>query len=150
MDDTEAFLSTVVPALKEEVTALHDGDLAPWMALWSRKEPVTLFGAALTARGWADIEPAFRWLATNFSGSHSLEYEVVAGGASGDLGYVVAIEHSTATVNGDPATYALRVTTVLRREDGVWKVVHRHGDPYDDSTRSVTSGIMARAARECA
>jgi len=23
----------------------------------------------------------------------------------------------------------LRVTTVFRREHGVWKVVHRHGDP---------------------
>jgi hypothetical protein len=23
----------------------------------------------------------------------------------------------------------LRVTTVFRREDGEWKVVHRHGDP---------------------
>jgi ketosteroid isomerase-like protein len=146
MDDTEAFLSKVVPALKEGVAALHDGDLAPWMALWSRKEPVTLFGAALTARGWADIEPAFRWLATNFSGSHSLEYEAVAGGASGDLGYVVAIERSAATVGGQAATYALRVTTVLRREDGLWKVVHRHGDRYDDSTGAIAS-IVERAAR---
>lgn len=146
MNDTEAFLSQVVPALKQEVAALHNGDLAPRMALWSRKEPVTLFGAALTARGWTDIEPAFRWLVTNFSGSHSLEYEVVAGGASGDLGYVVAIERSVATVGGDPATYALRVTTVLRREDGVWKVVHRHGDPYDDSTGAIAS-VVERVAR---
>jgi len=146
MDDTEAFLSKVVPALKEGVAALHDGDLAPWMALWSPKEPVTLFGAALTARGWADIEPAFRWLATNFSGSHSLEYEAVAGGASGDLGYVVAIERSVATVGGEAATYALRVTTVLRREDGVWKVVHRHGDRYDDSTGAIAS-VVERATR---
>jgi ketosteroid isomerase-like protein len=23
----------------------------------------------------------------------------------------------------------LRVTTVFRREDGDWKIVHRHGDP---------------------
>ena len=24
---------------------------------------------------------------------------------------------------------AIRVTTVFRREDGNWKVTHRHGDP---------------------
>ncbi|MFC0534051.1 nuclear transport factor 2 family protein [Phytohabitans kaempferiae] len=27
-----------------------------------------------------------------------------------------------------PAAYKLRVTTIFRREDGAWKVVHRHGD----------------------
>jgi ketosteroid isomerase-like protein len=29
--------------------------------------------------------------------------------------------------------YTLRVTTILRREDGQWRVVHRHGDPPPDS-----------------
>ena len=37
-------------------------------------------------------------------------------------------EHTTATVNGVPQSYTLRVTHVYRREDGEWKVVHRHGD----------------------
>lgn len=147
MDEIGEFLGTVVPKLRDEVAALHKGDLSPRMALWSREEPVTLFGAALTARGWDEIEPGFRWLATNFSGSHSLEYEVLAGGASGDLGYVVAIERSVATVGGDTATYALRVTTVLRRENGEWKVVHRHGDPYGDSSREVAAAVAERAPR---
>ena len=28
-----------------------------------------------------------------------------------------------------PEPYELRVTQVFRREDGAWKVVHRHADP---------------------
>lgn len=36
-----------------------------------------------------------------FSGCTSLEHEIVAFGTSGDLGYLVAIERITATVNGD-------------------------------------------------
>ena len=34
--------------------------------------------------------------------------------------------HLPVTAGG---AYALRVTTVFRREDGRWRVVHRHGDP---------------------
>ena len=51
-------------------------------------------------------------------------------GASGDLAYTVAYEHTTAALHGgEPTPYVLRVTTVFRREDGTWKVVHRHADP---------------------
>jgi len=32
------------------------------------------------------------------------------------------------TVNGEPRSYTLRVTHVYRREDGQWRIVHRHGD----------------------
>jgi ketosteroid isomerase-like protein len=54
---------------------------------------------------------------------------VIAAGASGDLAYLVAFEHTTASVNGaPPEPYTLRVTTVFRREDGEWRIVHRYGD----------------------
>jgi hypothetical protein len=33
----------------------------------------------------------------------------------------------------DRVPYSLRVTTIRRREDGQWKVVHRLGDPMPDS-----------------
>jgi len=43
----------------------------------------------------------------------------VAAEASGDLAYTVALEHTTASVNGaEPRPYVLRVTTIFRREDG--------------------------------
>jgi ketosteroid isomerase-like protein len=64
----------------------------------------------------------------------SWEYEVIAAGASGDLAYIVGIEHTTASVGGAaPELYELRVTTVFRREHGDWKVVHRHADPLPTS-----------------
>ncbi|MFE9645026.1 nuclear transport factor 2 family protein [Streptomyces sp. NPDC006365] len=80
--------------------------------------------------GWSELGPTFEWVATRFTECASLEYELLAAGASGDLAYLVAIERITATVNGTPTSYALRATTIFRREDGVWKAVHRHGDPY--------------------
>jgi ketosteroid isomerase-like protein len=39
----------------------------------------------------------------------------------------VGLEHTSASVNGVPRTYTLRATQVYRREDGEWKVAHRHG-----------------------
>jgi ketosteroid isomerase-like protein len=74
----------------------------------------------------------FEWLGSLFSDCPAYEIEVVAAGASGDLAYLVAFEHTTASVNGaPPASYTLRVTTVFRREDGAWRVAHRHGDSLE-------------------
>jgi ketosteroid isomerase-like protein len=99
------------------------------IATWSRTEPVTLFGAAVTRTGWAEARRTFEWLGSSFSNCTSYEIEVVAAGASGDLAYLVAFEHTTASVNcAPPEPYTLRVTTVFRREDGEWRVAHRHGD----------------------
>jgi len=43
--------------------------------------------------------------------------------------YSVALEHITASINGaEPTPSMLRATTIFRREDGEWKVAHRHGN----------------------
>ncbi len=33
----------------------------------------------------------------------------------------------------EPRPYVLRVTTIFRREDGEWKVVHRHANAAADA-----------------
>ena len=97
--------------------------------MWSHSESVTLFGGVMGGSGWAEIEPIFERLGKSFSDCQSYENEVIAAGASDDLAYTVAYEHTTASVHGKPpAAYVLRVTTVFRREDAEWKVVHRHAD----------------------
>lgn len=75
------------------------------------------------------VGPTFDWVTGRFTGCTSLEYEVVAAGASGVLAYLIAIERITATANGVPTSYALRATTLFRKEDGTCKAAHRHGDP---------------------
>lgn len=129
MSETEDFLAATLSRLSDADDALHRGDSSPRKALWSHHDPVTLFGAAFTATGWTEIDPVFDQLASSFSNLQSSEIELIAAGASTDLAYTVAIEHTTASINEAPPTpYKLRVTTVFRREDGEWKVVHRHGD----------------------
>lgn len=130
MSDVDDFLADVLPRLRDAEIALHNGDAGPRSSLWSHDDPVTLFGAEVNRTGWAQLGPTFDWIATRFSECTSLEYEIVAAGASGDLGYLVAIERITATAHGSPVTYALRATTIFRRERGEWRAVHRHGDRY--------------------
>lgn len=126
---TTAFLADMTDRYIEAERALHNGDPAPRMALWSRTDPLTLLGAAESARGWDEIDPVFRWLGRTFTHCSSYRNEIVAAEARGDLAYVVALEHTTVSAQGAAQqSYVLRVTTIFRREDGEWKIVHRHGD----------------------
>ena len=129
MSETDVFLEATMAQYRAAETTLHTGDAGPRKAMWSRAAPLTLLGAALSGTGWAEIEHIFDRLQARFSDCTSCEHELIAAGASGDLAYIVAIEHTTASVNGSsPLPYTLRATTVFRREDGEWKVVHRHAD----------------------
>lgn len=141
MTEVENFLAIAMPHLIEADDALHRGDAGPRKRLWSHRDPVTLFGAAFNARGWDEISPVFEQLASSFSNFESSRIETIAAGASGDLAYLVAIEHTTVSIGeAPPAPYKLRATTVFRREDGEWKVVHRHGDPLSgDVVHQLTS-----------
>jgi ketosteroid isomerase-like protein len=132
--DKAEFLEALVARMKAADDSLHSGDPRPRRALWSTKEPVSVFGAAMTATGPAETEATFDWLASRFTGFESAEWEVLSADVSGDLAYVVAIEHTTGSIGGAPAeSYALRATTLLRREDGEWRAFHRHADPVEGS-----------------
>jgi ketosteroid isomerase-like protein len=125
---TEQFLAELLPRQRAAEQAIHNGDVEPRLALWARTDPVTLFGAKLSGSGWADLEPIFRKVAASFSDSVEYEFEVIAAGASGDLAYTVGYEHNRVKVDGEPRTYTLRATHIYRRQDGQWRIVHRHAD----------------------
>jgi ketosteroid isomerase-like protein len=132
--ETESFLAEMLPQQRAAEQAIHNGDAEPRIALWSRTDPVTVFGAKVSASGWTDLEPMFRKVASWFSDSTEYAFEVIAAGASSDLAYTIGYEHNRVKVDGQPRSYTLRVTHVYRREDGQWRIVHRHADvpPTDE------------------
>lgn len=146
--ETEDFLAHMLPKQRAAEQAIHNGDVEPRLALWSRHDPVTLYGAKLSASGWDELEPTFREVASWFTDSVSYDFEVVAAGASGDLAYTVGYEHNKVTVDGQPATYTLRATHVYRREDGQWRIVHRHADfpPTSNGTAAFPSPVATTGA----
>ena len=58
-------------------------------------------------------------------------FETVSTYSAGELACYVETERYRAKVGGGSefSLVALRVTTVIRREDEGWKIVHRHADP---------------------
>ncbi len=141
MTDVHDFLNDVMPRLQEAEAALHKGDVELRLQMWSQRDPVTVFGAWMSDGGWQDVSKLFRNLATRFSESVSYDIELIAAGASGDLAYTVAYEHNTVAVDGEPRTYTLRVTQIYRREDGEWKLAHRHGDELAENQNRLPSQL---------
>ncbi|MFC9688868.1 nuclear transport factor 2 family protein [Kribbella sp. NPDC056951] len=128
MDDRDEFLAWVKGELYDAEFALHNGDSAPRRALWSRNEPVSVLGAWRNAYGQQEIDELFERLGRMFSDCTSYAFELQAYDVIGDAAYTAGLEHSSASVDGEPRTYTLRATQIYRREDGKWKVFHRHGD----------------------
>jgi len=138
MNEVDEFLSTTLDRQIQAEQALIDGDLAPWLAMWSTQEPVTLFGMDATKQGAEAVRRTFHWAASWFSHCTAFRFDLVAAGVSGDLAYTVAVEHVSASVGGGPIQpLTTRVTHVYRREDGEWRIVHRHSDqpPLDQGPR---------------
>jgi|SRR5262245_37545227 len=136
MDADQEFLEWFETTWRDAEVALHNGDADPRDEItWSRREPVTLFGAWLNATNSEEARVVFRRLEEAFSEAAQSDISLLAHGVSGDLAYTVHREHTSTTVDGEPRKYVLRVTQVYRREDDTWRVVHRHAD-NDDSVAS--------------
>lgn len=127
MTEREEFLSWVQSDLKDAEIAVHNGDAGPRRAVWSRNDPVSVLGAWRSASGQQQLDELFAHLAETFSDCTSFEFELLEAEVRGDTAYTVGFEHTSASVNGVPRSYTLRATQIYRREDGAWKVAHRHG-----------------------
>ncbi len=128
MTDGDDFLAWIGSALHEAERALHNGDPWPRRALWSSNEPVSVLGAWRNAHGQQEIDELFEALGASFSDCTSYAFEPLSYDVVGDMAYTEGLEHTSASVDGEPRTYTLRVTQVYRREGGVWRVAHRHAD----------------------
>ena len=86
------------------------------------------FGGTIE-KGWEAISRRLDWVGAQFSeGSNTIERLVA--NESGDLGYVVQIEHIRFKVPGqaEESKRDYRVAMVFRREAEGWRIVHRQAD----------------------
>ena len=124
-------LAAAIERHHQAADAFMRGDPGPLVALYSRRDDVTIanpFGPAAVGReAVATMERAAR----NYRDGGAVSFERVSGYATDELAYTVEVERLRAKVGGADtvAELALRVTAVFRKEDGEWRLVHRHADP---------------------
>jgi len=126
--DLDEFVSQCEQAWRVFVT----GDPGPAKLLFSRREDVTLanpWGPAVT--GWADVSGTLEAAAARFRNGRLSEFGVLSRLVSDDLACYHEIERGEAMLGGgtEPESFALRVTSVYRREDEQWRIALRHADP---------------------
>jgi ketosteroid isomerase-like protein len=130
VNEVEDFRATMLARQIEAEEAFVNGDPGPRMELWSRRDPVTLFGAiGMTESGWNQLSETFRWVTSRFSDVSDFRFDVELVEVSGDLAYTLGFERFNGSIAGRPVeSVTVRVTHIYRREDGEWKIVHRHAD----------------------
>lgn len=130
-DSLPAFLAAR-PAVGE---AYVSGDSEPLTAISTAHDPATLFSPA---GGY--VSGAAAVLATNQTGAASFrpgsrtEFEILHAGSSGELGYLVGLQHADVHMadKPEPIPMHLRITELYRRENDAWKLIHRHADSQAD------------------
>lgn len=119
--------------------AFSRGDPGPVKDLYSGSDDVTLanpFGPA--RRGSHAVMDALDYASCRMRDGQVTEFDEVARYTSDDLATILEIEHWRARI-GDRSSsepFQLRVTTTFRRENGEWRIVHRHADPISSDDES--------------
>lgn len=112
-------------------TAFVNGDAAALEAISTHDSPATIFGPkGDVVQGANEVIEANGKAASAFDAGSSDGFEILHQHSSGDLGYRVGLQRSQVRVKGqdEPVPFELRVTEIFRREEGGWKLVHRHAD----------------------
>ena len=69
--------------------------------------------------------------ASNYRDGEASGFDGVSKCVTSDLAYIVEVERLKSKVGGreEVAPVNLRVTSIFRREDDRWRLVHQHADP---------------------
>ena len=122
--DAVEFLERCHDALRQHT----GGNPGPYLDLWSRAEDVSLMGGVGGHQvGIAAVSDLLTAAAKTLNYT-TWNAENLVTSFSDTLGFTVELERLTRQIDGETEIMSLRATSVYRREDGAWKVIHRHGD----------------------
>lgn len=132
----------VAPSLDAAVADLHKANLemakgnpAFFKSLWSHHDDVTIFGGVKNAdsKGWKAVEASLDDIGSIPAKDVTYTFEKVASQEGTAQSYLIQKEHYRFA---DGRKADLHVTVLFRKENNVWKIVHRHADAISTDVKS--------------
>lgn len=107
------------------------GDAHALSGMLTARDPATFMppGGAVIQGAAAAADAQTRGAAA-FGPASQGSFEILSSGHSGDLAYWTGRQLATMDILGhdQPVPMVLRTTEIFRREDGRWRLIHRHAD----------------------
>ena len=124
-------LDRVIEQYQRALNEFLKGNPEPHKTMFSHRGDATLlnpFGSL--DHGFEQVAERMERFASQVSEGEVTSFDVLERYVTPELACVVWVERSKAKAGGrrEVLPFDLRVTLVLRPEEGTWKVVHRHAD----------------------
>jgi len=143
-------LAELVGRAAEAASALIRGDVREYFALLPHADDYILmmpFGGE-PRRGVDLSDETLDALAAYFQGGEA-EFDVIQSYTSPGLVVLVVIERQHGKIGALPdQDLSLRVTLVFRRDEGEWRLAHRHADPLVHPISEELLGALLRGDHE--
>ena len=144
-------VSSVQQTYAAATAALLRGDVGEWASKVPLSKDFVLFSPfGGTPSRYADYTPArIERMGRFFKNGRDHRQEFVETFATPDMIVLATIERDHVEVGGLPGQdWALRVTSVFKREGSRWVLAHRHADPLVGDVSLSQAAQIARGGRE--
>jgi ketosteroid isomerase-like protein len=122
--DFQEFLDDLHRRLEGHATR---SETEAFLQLWSHAPDASIMAAVGGYHvGYDEVAHLLTWVSERVT-FDAFEPHVLIAEVRGDLAFSVALEDYTNTAR-EPQAVTLRATQVYRREDGAWRLVHRHAE----------------------
>ena len=129
---TDSSFKAFLPKWERYIDSISSGNPTLVKQNASHSDDITIMGAfGGYEKGWEQVGARYDWAAAQMKGSQAkkskIEYIDIV--ISGDLAFTVALSSTVQGYTNSEKDPPLRVTEIFRKENGSWKLLHRHADP---------------------
>lgn len=133
---------TFIEKRKVVAQAYVNGDAGPLAKIAVKNFAATFFGPmGAVVEGAREVLGRYELDALSFDAGSESDLEIVHMCANGEIGYWAGFQNARPRMKGRAGTIPmrLRVTEIFRKEEGEWRLIHRHADPLFETKSHGTS-----------